>query len=333
MNYLISKLALRLTLSIIAVLLLLFFTSSVFSQTGYLFIESVPERAEIMIDGKEYYRYFTPVLCTLAVGEHKVTVTKPYYQPETFSVTVTAETVTRKLVHFVLEDLATPSKRDAVIVKKKIGQLTILTNPFGATVLSDDKNFKATTPITLTGVSAGKHSYSIIYNDIKVDTTIIISGDSPQTLSLDLHRYFGKDEYSNVPHIKMKVVMKLPGCEYQMAGDNKTMLIKGVDAEIRISTGDTSLTLTHFELADFDKDKQGGTMKKSELTYLFEPYLYSELRIDVITFANQTGMMLPHTSAEKSIVYYSFPASLNDGEEINVRILIEEDGDIIVRYW
>ncbi|MCH7948682.1 MAG: PEGA domain-containing protein, partial [candidate division Zixibacteria bacterium] len=117
MNYLISKLALRLTLSIIAVLLLLFFTSSVFSQTGYLFIESVPERAEIMIDGKEYYRYFTPVLCTLAVGEHKVTVTKPYYQPETFSVTVTAETVTRKLVHFVLEDLATPSKRDAVIVK------------------------------------------------------------------------------------------------------------------------------------------------------------------------------------------------------------------------
>ncbi len=315
------------------VLLLLFLASSVFAQTGYLFIESVPERAEIMIDGKEYYRYFTPVLCTLAVGEHKVTVTKPYYQPETFSVTVTTETVTRKLVHFVLEDLATPSKRDAVIVKKKIGQLTILTNPFGATVLSEDKNFKATTPITLTKVTAGKHSYSIIYNDIKVDTTIIISGDSPQTLSLDLHRYFGKEEYSNVPHIKMKVVMKLPGCEYQMAGDNKTMLIKGVDAEIYISTGDTSLTLTHNELANFDKDKQEGTMKKSEFTYLFEPFLHSELRFDVISFANQKGMMLPHTSAEKSIVHYSFPASLNNGEEINVRILIEEDGDIIFRYW
>jgi len=74
-------------------------------------------------------------------------------------------------------------------------------------------------------------------------------------------------------------------------------------------------------------------MKKSEFTYLFEPYLYSELRIDVITFANQTGMLLPHTSAEKFTVHYSFPASLNDGEEINVRILIEEDGDIIFRYW
>ena len=320
-------------MSITAVLLLLFLASSAFAETGYLFIESVPEKAEIMIDGKEYYRYFTPVLCTLAVGEHKVTVTKPYYQPETFSVTVTAETVTRKLVHFVLEDLATPNKRDAVIVKKKIGQLTILTNPFGATVLSEDKNFKATTPITLTDVTAGKHSYSIIYNDIKIDTTIIISGDSPQTLSLDLHHYFGKEEYSNVPHIKMKVVMKLPGCEYQVAGDNKTMLIKGVDAEIFISTGDTSLTLTHNELANFDKDKQEGTMKKSEFTYLFEPFLHSDIRFDVISFANQKGMMLPHTSAEKSIVHYSFPASLNNGQEINVRILIEEDGDIIFRYW
>jgi len=313
--------------------LILFSSSLCFAQTGYLFIESVPEKAEIIIDGKEYYRYFTPVLCTLAVGEHKVTVTKPYYQPETFSVTVLAETVTRKLVHFVLEDVSTPSKRDAVIVKKKIGQLTILTNPFGATVLSEDKNFKATTPITLTSVTAGKHSYSIIYNDIKVDTTIIISGDSPQTLSLDLHRYFGKAEYSNVPHIRMKVVMKLPGCEYQIAGDNKTMLIKGVDAEIHISTGDTLLVLTHHELADYDDKKQKLKMKKSEFTYLFEPYLYSELKIDVITFANQKGMMLPHTSAEKATVHYSFPASLNDGEEINVRILIEEDGDIIFRYW
>ena len=313
--------------------LILFSSSLCIAETGYLFIESVPEKAEIIIDGKEYYRYFTPVLCTLAVGEHKVTVTKPYYQPETFSVTVTAETVTRKLVHFVLEDVATPSKRDAVIVKKKLGQLTILTNPFGATVLSEDKDFKATTPITLTSVTAGKHSYSIIYNDIIVDTTILISGDSPQTLNLDLHRYFGKDEYSNVPHIKMKVVMKLPGCEYQIAGDNKTMLIKGVDAEIYISTGDTSLVLTHHELADYDDKKQELKMKQSEFTYLFEPYLYAELKIDVITFANQKGMMLPHTSAEKSTAHYSFPASLNDGEEINVRILIGEDGDIIFRYW
>ena len=128
-----------------------------------------------------------------------------------------------------------------------------MTKPSRTPLIIDDKNFKATTPINFTGVSAGKNSYSIIYNDIKVDTTIIISGVSPQTLCLDLHRYFGKDEYSNVPHIKMKVVMKLPGCEYQMAGDNKTVLIKGVDAEIRISTGDTALTLTHFELADFDK--------------------------------------------------------------------------------
>ncbi len=313
--------------------LILFSSTLCIAETGYLFIESVPEKAEIIIDGKEYYRYITPVLCTLSVGTHNVTVSKPYYQPETFSVTVTAETVTRKLVHFVLEDVATPSKRDAVIVKKKIGRLTILTNPFGATVLSEDKNFKVTTPITLTSVTAGKHNYSIIYNDIKVDTTIIISGDSPQTLSLDLHRYFGKDEYSNVPHIKMRVVMKLPGCEYQIAGDNKTMLIKGVDAEIHISTGDTSLALTHRELADFDKDKQGGTMKKTEFTYLFEPYLHSELRFNVISFANQKGMMLPHTSAEKATVHYSFPASLNNGEEINVRILIEEDGDIIFRYW
>ncbi len=329
----VCKTALKLKLSLATVVLLMFIASSVFAETGYLFIESTPEKAEIIIDGKEYYRYFTPVLCTLAVGEHKVTVTKPYYQPETFSVTVTAETVTRKLVHFVLEDVATPSKRDAVIVKKKIGQLTILTNPFGATVLSEDKNFKATTPITLTGVTAGRQSYSIIYNDIKIDTTIIISGDSPQTLSLDLHRYFGKEEYSNVPHIKMKVVMKLPGCEYQMAGDNKTMLIKGVDAEIHISTGDTSLVLTHHELAEYDQNKQKLKMTKSEFTYMFEPYLYAELKFDVITFANEKGMMLPHTSAEKSTVHYSFPASLNDGEEINVRILIEEDGDIIFRYW
>ena len=318
---------------ITSLLLVTAVSTTILAETGYLFIESVPEKAEIIIDGKEYYRYTTPVLCTLSVGAHKVTVSKPYYQPETFSVIVDAETVTRKRVHFVLDDLATPRNRDAVIVKKKLGQLTILTNPIGATVLSENTDFKATSPVTLKNVTAGIHNYSIIYNDIKIDTTIIISGDSPQTLSLDLHRYFGKAEYSNVPHIKMIVVMKLPGCEYQIAGDNKTMLIKGVDAEIIISTGDTSLVLTHQELADYDEKNQELKMIKSEFTYKFEPYLHSELKFNVITFANEKGMMLPHTSAKKSTAHYNFAASLNDGGEINVRIIIEEDGDIIFRYW
>jgi hypothetical protein len=246
---------------------------------------------------------------------------------------VNAATVTRKFVHFVLDDVATPRKDKAVIVKKKVGQLTILTNPIGATILTDDSSFKATTPITLTAVTAGPRSYSIIYNDIRVDTTITISGDAPQTMSLDLHRYFGKQEYSNVPHVSMKVVMELPGCEYEIAGDNKTMLIKGVDAEIRISTGDTSLSLTHLELADYSEKKNKLRMQKSELTYLFEPYLHADLKFDVITFANEEKMMLPHTSAKKSTTHRNFPASLNNGEEINVRILIEEDGDIIFRYW
>jgi hypothetical protein len=242
--------------------LFLVFASPALAQKGYLFVESVPDSAVVIIDGSHLQKYFTPVLCTLSIGEHSIEITKRFYESEMFKVKIESEAVVRKRVDFVRQDKFKVTKPTGMTVEGKYGQLTIITNPHGAEVLADGEKLSLTTPVTLSNVTAGPHRYAIVYHYIQYDTTIIVTGDAPQTAVIDLRHFEGKEMYSIMPHVQTKVVIVVPGCEYKL-DDSGALLIKGVDAEINIRTGDTSLTLTHKELADFPaKADTAGVMNK-----------------------------------------------------------------------
>ncbi len=320
-------------------LLFLTLSSPAFAQKGYLFIESVPDSALVTIDGRQSERYYTPVLCTLSVGEHTVEITKRFYETVMFKVKIEPEAVVRKRVDFVRQEKFNVTKPTGLTVEGKYGQLTIITNPHGAEVLADGEKLPMTTPVTLSNVTAGPHRYSIVYHYIQYDTTIIVTGDSPQTAVIDLQHFEGKEMYSIMPRVTAKVVIVVPGCEYKI-DDSGALLIKGVDAEINIRTGDTSLTLTHKELADFpatpattlETVKPEARLPKTEFTYIFEPFLDAKLQFDVSTYTSKKKHQ-PKDSLTPYTYYHNFPASLNSGKNINVRIYIEDDGVVVFRYW
>lgn len=319
---------------------LLLSISIVHAEKGYLYVTSTPDSATLIIDGLRSDRYFTPVLCTLSVGPHEITITKKYHTTQTFSVTVRPEAVTRQTFTFEEGVKETGRSSNSIIIPSKYGQLTFISEPLGALVIADGEELDVSTPTTLYDIPAGKHNYSIVYQFLKYDTTIEITGDSPQTAIVDFDKFVGDDIYSIMPHVKTKVVIVVPGCEYKLDDSTGQIMIKGVDAEIRIRTGDTSLTLTHKELADFPTTS-GENMAKlvkltrlpqTEYTYIFEPYIDAQIKFDANSFTSK-NKFVPKDSAHVHTSYHQLPASLNSGNEINVRINIEAGGGIIVRYW
>ena len=320
--------------------LFLILSSPAFAQKGYLFIESAPDSAVVTIDGIQSAKYYTPVLCTLSVGEHTVEISKRFYEAEIFKVKIEREAVVRKRVDFVKQDKFKLTKPTGMTVEGKYGQLTIITNPHGAEVLADGEKLSMTTPVTLSNVTAGPHRYSIIYHYIQYDTTIIVTGDYPQTAVIDLRHFEGKEMYSIMPRVQTKVVIVVPGCDYKLDEATGLLSIKGVDVEINIRTGDTSLTLTHKELADLGVTLRAPTkavliesrLPKTEFTYIFEPYLDSKLQFEISTYTSKKKYQLKDTITPLS-KFHTFPASLNSGKDINVRIYIEDDGVVVFRYW
>jgi len=318
---------------ILNVLILIAFSSPAFAQKGYLFIESVPDSAIVTIDGKFSERYFTPVLCTLSVGEHQIEIAKVYYETETIKVKIDPEAVTRRMVHFVKQDKFKVGKGQDMMVEGKYGQLTIISYPYGARVIADGEELTMTAPVTLSNLTAGKHRYSLIYKYTRYDTTIIVTGDEPQTATIDFRALKDDEKYYAAPQVLTKVVIVVPGCEYQTDEPTGKLLIQGVDAELKISTGDTGIALTHKELAEHRDNNKELSLPKTELTYFFEPYIDSTVQFDISTFASKKKKHELRESLTPKHKHFHVPASFNSGKEVNVRIFIEDDGDIVFRYW
>ena len=312
--------------------------SPAFAQKGYLFVESAPDSAVVTIDGGQSERYYTPVLCTLSVGEHTVEITKRFYETEIFKVKIEPEAVVRKRVDFVRQEKFNVTKPTGMTVEGKYGQLTIITNPHGAEVIADGEKLYMTSPVTLSNVPAGPHRYSIVYHYIQYDTTIIVTGDAPQTAVIDLRIFEGKEMYSIMPSVQTKVVIVVPGCKYKW--EDGVYKFKGVDVEIKIEVGDTSLAFNQVELANQFKEwmESANTipevleLEKTEFTFIFDPYLDARLQFETVSFASKKKFQLKD-EITPSTHYQNFPASLNSGKNINVRIYIEDDGEIVFRYW
>jgi hypothetical protein len=60
--------------------------------------------------------------------------------------------------------------------------------------------------------------------------------------------------------------------------------------------------------------------------------LDSPLQFETVTHASKKKFQMID-EIKPSTHYQKFPAALNSGKPVNVRIYIEDDGEILFRYW
>lgn len=113
--------------------------------TGDLFVTSVPEGAQIQIDGRGDAQWVTPQALTgIPLGEHTVTLLKPGYTTVIKSVEVAANQ--RPVISVALQQIAEI--------------LSIASDPAGARIYVDDRDTGKLTPAQLT-VGPGSHQVTL----------------------------------------------------------------------------------------------------------------------------------------------------------------------------
>ncbi len=126
-------------------------------NAGSLFITSTPQGAKILLDNNETGSVTPDTLIPVSAGEHQVTLSLANYRDTTFTVNVTARSLTQKAV--------------VLTVYEPRGSITINSNPQGAKILLNGSNTGLATPNTITKLEAGNYAIKLQLQDY-YDTTL-----------------------------------------------------------------------------------------------------------------------------------------------------------------
>ena len=155
------------TLAVVAV------TVPCMAGNGFLKIESTPDGAEVVVDGKPVGT--TPQSIELPPGEHAVLVKHLYYENAEATVIVEADQVTRRRVD--LEPLK--------------GTLTIVSQPAAASVAIDGNRQNDTTPITVKNLTAGPHTITLTLGQKEVSRKAMVVPNQ----TIVFRAFMDSDEY------------------------------------------------------------------------------------------------------------------------------------------
>ena len=203
------------------------------SEVGYLFVESEPKHARIVIDGDDKLIVLAPLLCTLSVGPHELTVYSEDHQPSTVGIYITSGKILRKKIRFegsrlVEQSLVGPSEMYTVN-----GNLSIVTDIFGGVIFLDSVRMNITVPATLRSIPAGVHHVRIEHSGLGFDTTVTIRAGVTEMLQLSLLQLWELPPLDEMPPVeempplpveeapptrelvKVVVNLELPGCRYR----------------------------------------------------------------------------------------------------------------------
>lgn len=319
------------------------------AEKGYLFIESIPAGADIVLDGQASTFRTTPALCTLSVGKHTFTIYKQYYESKSIEVEIHSERVERRKIHFVRLNKIGSVPVEDVTVYGDFGQLTIITDLPGATVYIDSVKVKTETPVTLNSISTGPHNLRLVYDQLVFDTLLIVPQTSPITLFLELGKLPAKEtnvssERASSERVRVRVVLLPSRCEYswKYKGDEiKSFKIKGVDPLLTIEFGEKTWELTHDDigLTNIIRDDQGRMTSallvdsNMEFNFLTTILPTAMIEIDLSLLVSEGSKRSKEDDCRHILKKYSIPAGLNNGGDVNIRLRIEPDGEVIMRYW
>lgn len=328
------------TICILAVLC----AASIRAEVGYLFVDSEPRGATITIDASPALQFEAPVLCTLSVGHHKVAVSKPYYKPKTFEIVIEPDRVSRKVVTFLRSDMIEEGGQEDIVLYSEFGELTVLTDVSGATVFIDSVQMKTPAPVTLKKIAAGNHLVSLVRGEMSYDTTVIVPVGRPVVVSIPLASLAdGSGAVLPGGPVEIRLRVDLPGCGY-LRGDERlelksNMTISGVDPKVRLEIGDSTIELSHQNLATkgIRRNSLGDIIAKAMPDTTMEWTLVmpwaDTIAADIVTY---TWAGERHFSRDRLVGkkrHYDIPGDLNRGRPINVHLIIDDEGRIMFKYW
>lgn len=214
-------------------------TSRADSEVGYLYIESEPKHARIVIDGDDKLIVLAPLLCTLSVGPHELTVYSEDHQPSTLGIYITSGKILRKKVRFEGSRLVEQSFVGSSEMYTVNGNLSIVTDIFGGVIYLDSIRMNVTVPATLRSIPAGVHHVRIEHSGLGFDTTVTIRAGVTETLQLSLLQLWELPPLESMPPlppvekvasppveeaaepplelVTVVINMELPGCRYLRA--------------------------------------------------------------------------------------------------------------------
>jgi len=204
-------------LSVVALLTLLLSTGVSWAggETGYLYIETDPPGARVVIDGHQQQAIIAPALCTLSVGGHRLTLYSERYQPNFLDVVIAAGEVLRKRIRFVASVEIEEQPDSSAEFLNTPGGLTIVTDIFGGTIFLDSVRISTPAPVTLPSIPAGGHHVRIEHRGLAFDTSVIVRPGRTTVLELHLLQLWelspldGKWEM-----VTVVTEIELPGCRY-----------------------------------------------------------------------------------------------------------------------
>lgn len=345
------------------------------NEVGYLFVESDPPSAHLIIDGNEEQLFQTPVLCTLSVGEHQLTLYTEYYQPNTVKVAIAPRQVLRKKIRLIASLKVERQSDSGMNFYNVPGDLTILTDIFGVTIFLDGVRITMTAPLTLPLVPSGVHTVRIEHNDLSFDTIVTVTPAETTLLELHLLRLWGLDTSQSQPApVSVLVEIELPACHYHRLQpiedsssldsaqadvgdvskrelyamsrryevpiwDDSAVGMRGVDPIIRIITPDTVMVISHRRAVELgfarlpqahDLDVE---MRAMTVNRILSCPRGQGVRFEIELFANQSNKFTTFDQLEPIFKQFRLLTDLNDGGEINVRIIIDAEGEVHFRYW
>ena len=312
-------------------------------KVGYLFIETDLPEAAVIIDADTIAIAETPALCTLSVGSHTLTVRKEYYDAKTTTIEIEPGLVLRRRVNFIEADEPSVEPGASLAVFRQKGHLTILTDFGSAAVFVDSVRMAEPAPVTISDLAAGPHRLRLQYQNLMLDTVVTVTPDSTVVvMARRAHLWPGEVVAgSSVGTAPVSMIMELPPCEYRRdtVGPDRDIAIRGVDPRIVLSFGDSTMELTHRQLAVEDKrwTYAGDLVEKhildTTITYTLNVPTDMPLKVSVTLLVNDSRRFRDRKDIKPIGKSYRIDAGLNGGRLVKAHLKVERNGEMVFRYW
>lgn len=143
--------------------------------------------------------------------------------------------------------------------------------------------------------------------------------------------------------VPVKIEIDLPGCRYRRADERlefkSNITLSGIDTQVRIQFADSTIDLSHHDLAvkDIKLSSSGDVFSKrtpdTTIHYELLLDLQDTVDIDIIIFAKPGRRFGGRDRLKPTTRRYQIPAIFNQGRPIQVDLRIDKKGEIFFRYW
>ncbi|MFH1686924.1 MAG: hypothetical protein ABIE70_05310 [bacterium] len=143
--------------------------------------------------------------------------------------------------------------------------------------------------------------------------------------------------------VPVTIRIDLPGCRYRRADERlklkSNITLSGIDVDLRLRGADSTIRLSHHNLAarDIKRNSHGDILAKrapdTTMQYTLRLDRADTLDLGLVVYAAHGRRFTARDHVKPTTRQYRIPAALNQGRPVQVELRIDQEGEIIVRYW